>query len=170
MPSTDLRENERDELLADLEGDVLAPSTSVARESNFRIWAAYHMRWFGMESPVLPLTVEAIRAVAAQMKGAGYRSFPNYLSAAKLRHCCEDEWTSVLQRAAKDAKQSTQRGIGPPRQSMELCPRCNASHGGCEGSHRRKARARGRSVERGLARTYGRRLRARDRERGIFRP
>ena len=65
MPQWELREQEREGLLAELDGAVNAPSTLVARESNFRIWTLYHLRWFGTETPVLPLTVDSIRAVAA---------------------------------------------------------------------------------------------------------
>ena len=59
-------------------------------------------------------------AVAAQMKSAGYRSFINYLDTMKALHVEEFEWTPVMVLCRKRCLASTQRGIGPSRQSMEL--------------------------------------------------
>ena len=68
-----------------------------------------------------PLTVDSLRAVCAQLKSAGFRSAPNYLSAAKRHHLeCNMEWAADLAFTQKDCLASCQRGIGAPRQDMEL--------------------------------------------------
>ena len=120
MPTHELKETEKDELLAQLEKDKLAPSTAVGRESQLRTWTIFHVRWFGTAKPILPLTVESIKAVAAQMKGAGYRTFPNYLVALKAKHCEHYAWTEELATCRHEVNLSTQRGIGPARQCMEI--------------------------------------------------
>jgi hypothetical protein len=64
-----------------------------------------------------------MRAVAAQMKAAGYRSYPNYVSAIKDVHLkASNEWSDALQRCHERCVASTQRGIGPPKQCLELSP------------------------------------------------
>ena len=57
MPTTDLMEGDREELLAELKEDVNAPSTKEARDANYRTWAWYHARWFGVDSEVLPFSL-----------------------------------------------------------------------------------------------------------------
>jgi hypothetical protein len=79
-----LDDADRAALLSGLEADVFAPSTTLARASAVRTWSRYHSRWFGEGSPVLPVTTYKLRAVAAQFKALGYRSFPNYLTAIEL--------------------------------------------------------------------------------------
>ena len=55
------------------------------------------------------------------MKARGYRSFPGFLSAAKDSHVSEGHsWNDELERAKRRYTASTQRGIGPPRQSIEI--------------------------------------------------
>jgi len=55
------------------------------------------------------------------MKDAGYRSFPNYLSAVKDLHVtCGHPWHDTLAAAATHASASTQRGIGPAHQCGEI--------------------------------------------------
>ena len=64
--------------------------------------------------PPLPLTVTSIEAVAAQMKAANYRSFPNYVSTIKDLHIEHGfAWDHLLQRSITKCSASTQRGIGP---------------------------------------------------------
>ena len=121
MPTRELQGQERESLLAALEKDRVAPSTAESRDSCLRTWTWYHERWYGSVLPVLPLTTHSIKAVAAQMKDAGYRTFPNYMTAAKAQHLeLHHEWTTELAKARQDSIQSTQRGIGPARQCMEI--------------------------------------------------
>jgi len=103
-------------LLDELEKDVVALSTAESRASHRVTWTRFHMRWFGVEVPVLPLTPVKIQAVAAQFKAQGYRSFPNYVSTLKDFHLSSFEWSDELARASTRATKSTQRGIGAARQ------------------------------------------------------
>ena len=120
MPTTSLDDSQRDELLEQLAKDVNASSTADCNESRFRTWVYYHVRWFGDAQPVLPITEDAMVAIAAQFKHAGYRSFPNFMTAAKLRHCKEFPWPEELARCRNECIRSTQRGIGPARQCLEI--------------------------------------------------
>jgi hypothetical protein len=120
MPTHNLYDAERLHLLEDLDKDVLAPSTRESREANFRTWTTFHIRWFGSHVPVLPLSTESMRAVASQMKAAGYRTYPNYVVAAKGKHCEAHVWSDALVRCRAECIQSTQRGIGPARQCLEI--------------------------------------------------
>ena len=123
FPTEPMTEDERCRITSELEADVTVAETRRVRESYWRTWIAYHGRWFGSGIPTLPLTSPAISAVAAQMKSRGYRSYPNFLSAAKERHLDGGfTWTADLERTRKKCVASTQRGIGPSRQSIELCP------------------------------------------------
>ena len=85
-----------------------------------RTWALLHHRWFGRELPMLPLTPARLCAIAAQMKAAGYRSFPNFAVAAKDAHLAMYPWSDELERCRRQCVASTQRGIGPPRQCMVI--------------------------------------------------
>ena len=69
---------------------------------------------------MLPLTPAKIRAIAAQMKASGYRSFPNFAVAAKEAHLSSFLWSEELERCRRQCVASTQRGIGPPRQCMVI--------------------------------------------------
>ena len=79
-----------------------------------------HRRWWGDSLPILPLTAASICAVAAQMKAGGYRSFTNYLDTMKSIHIQDYEWSAALALCRRRCLASTQRGIGPSRQSLEL--------------------------------------------------
>ena len=116
-----LNGEERAELLAALDRDVLAPNSRAAHESLLRTWARYHARWFPAHVPPWPLTVDSLRAICAQLKSAGFRSAPNYLCAAKRHHLEHSfAWTNELAFAQKDCLAACQRGIGAPRQDMEI--------------------------------------------------
>ena len=120
MPTTTLGDPQRAELLAALERDVVSESTAVSRASSVRTWTILHIRWFGTGVPVVPLTIDSIRGVAAQMKNAGYRSFPNYVTALKAVHKKDFAWNSDLDDCRRECEASTQRGIGPARQALAL--------------------------------------------------
>ena len=116
-----LTDDDRARLSADLEGDVLAVGTAIGRASSMRTWGLMHRRWFGTALPLLPLTTPKICAVAAQMKAGGYRSFPNFVGAVKDEHVATlHAWTDELERCRRRCIASTQRGIGPPRQCLDV--------------------------------------------------
>jgi hypothetical protein len=123
QPSEPLGEHERVALRQALLRDVVVPGTARAKASSWATWQYYHQRWHGTDEPTLPLTPTKIEAVAAQMKAQGYRSFPNFLSAVREKHVDAGHiWTSDLERSRKQCVASTQRGIGPPRQCVEIPP------------------------------------------------
>ena len=58
------------------------------------------------------------------MKAQRYRTFPGFLSAARDKHVeAGHAWSDELDRARRRYTASTQRGIGPSRQSVEVCPK-----------------------------------------------
>ena len=82
-----------------------------------------HHAWFGPgeDSDVFPLTPVRIYAVASLFKAGRYRTTPNYLCRAKEEHISLGyDWDEHLAMAASKAIASTQRGIGPARQSEPL--------------------------------------------------
>ena len=102
-------------------GDVKAKSASGSSASTVATWTKYHQQWFGPESAPFPTSVEAVLAVAAIMKKRCYRSFGNYLSAAKQQHIkAGGVWCQRLELAGSEATKSTSRGLGPPKQAAPL--------------------------------------------------
>ena len=94
-------------------------------DSYFNAWTAFHKaHWDGLRRPaypVVPLIPIFIHVVGALLKIGGYRSAKNYLNAAKERHLdTGTTWSSLLNHAGRRFVNSTQRGIGPPRQSEPL--------------------------------------------------
>ena len=94
-------------------------------DSYFNTWSAFHRaHWDGLRRPaypVVPLTPIFVHVVGALLKIGGYRSTKNYLNAAKERHLdTGTPWSSLLDHAGRRFVNSTQRGIGPPRQSEPL--------------------------------------------------
>ena len=62
-----------------------------------------------------------LQAVGALFKSGGYRSFANYLSAAKAMHIeAGHEWTQLLAHTATWVTRSVLCGIGPSRQSCSF--------------------------------------------------
>jgi len=104
-----------------LMADMRARSAIGPHASWLRTWTRFHHRWWGSHTSPWPLSPPAIYAVAAIMKDAGYRSFPNYASAAKDSHIqLGFPWSDQLRLAVTRATASTQRGIGAPHQCSEL--------------------------------------------------
>ena len=108
LPSAALTDADRNELLQALEADTVAQSTAAARASAVRTWSLFHLRWYGLASPVTPVTCDSMRAVAAQMKSSGYRSFPNYVTALKALHKKEFSWGGDLDDCRRECEASTQ--------------------------------------------------------------
>jgi hypothetical protein len=123
LPTTPMTDVERAQVLAELEQDVTCRSSARIKDSNWRTWQLFHDRWFGCTGEYIPLTPINIAAVAGQMKSRRYRSFPGFLSSARDKHVeAGHAWTDELERARRRYTASTQRGIGPARQSVEVCP------------------------------------------------
>ena len=93
LPTSALDHADGVALLEELDEDRYAQSSKAPKASHINTWVKLHVRWFGGDIPPLPLTVESVRAVAAQMKGAGYRSFPNYLDTMAHAHKKEHLWS-----------------------------------------------------------------------------
>ena len=83
FPTSDLTMQDKAACEAELLEDVLAKTTAESKQSHINTWARFHIRWFGLQVPVFPLTVVKVRAVASQFKSCGYRSYPNYVSTVK---------------------------------------------------------------------------------------
>ena len=105
-----------------------ARSSGDTSHFNVRTWIDFHTSvacWprYGLspDCPALPLTPTKIVVVGSVFKGAGYRSTGNYLSAIKRSHIAHGhDWSPQLELAADMFKASTERGIGPGKQSCPL--------------------------------------------------
>ena len=121
LPTSELTDADRKQQLRLLEDGFTTVGTAVSKSSCWTTWNKLHLRWFGESTPVVPITPESIKAVAAQMKTAAYRSFPNFVSAVKEVHLDQGyTWSADLERTRLKCKASTQRGIGPPKQCTEI--------------------------------------------------
>ena len=110
----------REAMLRKFDEDVHTGPGHVVRNSQLATWEKIHFRW-NPEDPVLPLTWHKIRAVAAHMKSAGYRSWSNYASRIKEEHVLAGHpWTLLLETCFRKAKRSVLRGIGPVVQALPL--------------------------------------------------
>ena len=105
------------------ESKTMATSSVASHAARWTTWVKMHKRWFGEGTgaiPVLPLTPETLRAVAAMLISGNYRSTGHYVSRAKDEHCKTFGWTSMLAREQRRAALAAKRGIGPAHQSAEL--------------------------------------------------
>ena len=70
---------------------------------------------------MIPLTPLKIKVLGSIFKESGYRAAKHYIGAAKKHHTLNDyPWTERLELAVSEFVSSTQRGIGPARQSCPL--------------------------------------------------
>ena len=100
--------------------DKFSKSSAGSAKSWFGTWTQFHQEWFGVE-PVLPLTPRKIACIGSMFKAGRYRSFGNYLSAAKNRHISNGfRWTEQHVLEASAACRSVPRGLGPAKQSLPL--------------------------------------------------
>ena len=108
------------QMLARFDEDTHTLPGHGVRSAQLATWEKVHHRWHPDE-PVLPLTWEKIRAVAAHFKEAGYRSWSNYASRIKEEHVVAGyPWTLLLETCFRKAKRSVLRGIGPTKQSTPV--------------------------------------------------
>ena len=71
--------------------------------------------------PAVPLTPRKIEVIGAVLKESHYSSTKNYISAIKRHHrLLGFEWSDQLDLAYSSFVASTQRGIGPGKQSSPL--------------------------------------------------
>jgi len=112
-----------DKIIENLDNDRYAASSANSHKSHVKTWSLFHFEVFrGVEPmpPVVPITVRSLIGVASLFKAGGYRSYPNYQSAAKNVHIeAGFDWTQLLDHTARWVTRSVLRGIGPARQS---CP------------------------------------------------
>ena len=112
---------DRSALLSQYEADTRSRSSAPTSLSLWRTWQFFHCRWFGPHSGALPITVESLKCVVAQLKHCGYASCANYISAAKDEHLSQGHsWSEFLAREAKRAIRTAGRGVAAPRQDSEL--------------------------------------------------
>ena len=111
-------------MVASLITDRVAPSGIGSSASLLKTWTSFHTLAFadaGVLVPLLPITAVILQYVGALFKSGGYRSFANYLSAAKAMHIeAGYEWTQLLAHTATWVTRSVLRGIGPSRQSCSF--------------------------------------------------
>ena len=111
----------REDMLCKLQADLSAASGSGNRASLLSTWISFHSEWFGPSVPAVPVTTDSLLAVSSLFKKAGYRSFPNYLSAIKAEHVIRGhDWTQILDLMGRWSTRSVLRGIGPARQSQAI--------------------------------------------------
>ena len=115
------RFREKQAALGEYDNDTLSATTRSARDAKVKTWAALHNEWFGGDVPLLPLTVDRVRAVLRMLKRGGYTSGATYLSAIRSwsRECAVGEGPGVAEETQR-AKRSLERGRGPVRQSRSL--------------------------------------------------
>ena len=118
-------ESDKAEALATYRRDIRAAGSTA--DSYWATWTKLHAAWWAdgvwetPPCPVLPLTQAKIEALGASLKVGGYRSAGNYLSQAKEHHIAAGfAWSDQLSLAARQFTTSTQRGMGPGRQSEPL--------------------------------------------------
>ena len=120
-----IRDADPELLVQELVADRHAASGTATAASLLRGWDHYHVlshRHLPEPPSTYPVTADSIIRVGSLFKKAGYRSFPNYMSAAKARHIegpPAAEWTQLHEHTGKWVSRSVLRGIGPSRQS---CP------------------------------------------------
>ena len=66
LPTAPITEQEKVQVMDELEADITVEGTRRVRESYWRTWNTFHARWFGHSVPVLPQNSSSISAVAAQ--------------------------------------------------------------------------------------------------------
>lgn len=107
--------------LAAYELDKYATTSAAPRASLLNTWGRFLERWHGSPTPLVPVEPEDIGFVGCLMKAQGYRSFANYVSAAKQEHVRAGHcWTERHEQEARQGQRSVTRGQGPPRQSAPL--------------------------------------------------
>ena len=70
--------------LARLEQDEVARSGVGPKRSRWKTWCRLHHNWFGKAVPALPLTMEKLAAVIAQLKEGKYHAAADYASNARV--------------------------------------------------------------------------------------
>ena len=84
-----LHEQGLDALVAEIGQDRVAKSAIPAQETRISAWRRFHQEAFRLHTPAisaLPVTAPSIVAIGSIFKTGDYRSFPNYIVAAKSSH------------------------------------------------------------------------------------
>ena len=107
--------------LNELVRDMYAASSRAPRDALLNTWIKFHERWYGQETPVLPLTEEKALRVASFFKKGGYKSVKNYFSRVKDYHISEGhDWTDKLDTIVKKCTRSVLRGLGGAHRSEQF--------------------------------------------------
>ena len=111
-------------LVEELFQDRIAKSGIASAASLINTWTHFHHTAFASEDPpipVLPVTPRSLVIIGSIFERGGYRSFPNYVPAAKSAHIeANYEWGQLLAHTATWVSRAALRGIGPARQSCSL--------------------------------------------------
>ena len=104
--------------LVELDRDMYAATSTGPREAVWATYQKFHASAVGGNVPVLPLSTEAVRKVAALFKAAGYRSYRNYIGRAKDEHLSRGHDISPqLERMIRLCRRSVIRGLAGPVRS-----------------------------------------------------
>ena len=108
-----LPENQR-ESLADLDGAIMARSSEGPFQSRVRTWVDFTASW---ALPAWPITLDAVRKVAANLRRGRYRSAQNYFDAAVTyqEHFRGQPVDPLLQRAIRRYAKAVVRGLAGSR-------------------------------------------------------
>ncbi len=91
-----------------------------------RVSVLARKRWWAQQAATLgfkprPLTVTKLKAAAAALKAAKYRSAEQYLYAMRKEHLVlGHSWSEALAVELRDSRRSCGRGLGPARQAQPL--------------------------------------------------
>ena len=106
--------------LRELYDDMYSRGSEPQRAAAWNTWKRFHANWFHNDL-FLPLTVVIINAVAATFKKGKYRSFGNYMTAAKHHHIEQGhDFNDPLKLAAARADRAVSRGQGPAQQAVAV--------------------------------------------------
>ena len=96
-----------------LENEMFTKGTRTQQRAAWNTWCKFHRAWFGHRR-MLPLTPGKILGVGAMFHAGSYRSFPNYLSAARQLHIQRGfPITDRLKQTAARVERAVARGQGP---------------------------------------------------------
>ena len=86
----------KDRLLANFDADVRAASSATTAESSRKTWCKFHVAWFGLDVPPIPLDPSKVCAIGACFKERSYKSFAPHSSKAKEEHIlAQYDWSDL---------------------------------------------------------------------------
>ena len=98
-------------MLSNFDRDAFTVAGHGVRSAQLNTWQSIHHAWLP-EEPMLPLTADKVRNVAAHLKHAGYRAWNNYAGRANEEHVASGHaWSLLLETCFRKARRSVLRGI-----------------------------------------------------------